>query len=80
MNGKSDWLVRGLLLLVVLLVAAQFFGHWRPPGRYVPFGQGEAILDTATGTLYVPKDGKVASVNLVELSTTKKAGVAPKVD
>lgn len=75
MNGKTDWWVRGLLVSIVILLAMHLLvSAIYPVGRYAALGSGAnwGLLDTKTGTYYVPYEGKVRVVNLVERSKKQK--------
>jgi hypothetical protein len=71
MNGKPDNFVRGLLVLVVLLLAVHLVVALRPPvGRYAQFTSEDhvVILDTKTGTIYtfVPDTKAFVEMNIIE--------------
>ncbi len=68
MNSKTDWLVRATLVTIVFLLAMHLLILTvYPVGRYAAVGS-ERLLDTKTGTIYVPHEGKIIVANLVELS------------
>jgi len=67
-NGKHDWFVRGLLLILALLIAAEIYVQYSySVGRYAPLGT-ERVLDTRTGKVYAPYEGKVVAIDLVEMA------------
>jgi len=71
MNGKHDWFVRGLLLILALLVATEIYVQYSySVGRYVPIG-AERVLDTRTSKVYAPYEGKVVVIDLVEMAKGK---------
>ena len=77
MNGKPDYLVRALLVLVVLLLAVQIGSQFfQQSGRYALAridASGVAVLDTRTGVLYVfgYETKKTVKLNLIEDSKRK---------
>lgn len=76
MNGKPDYVLRALLLIVVVLLAVHVcIQALYPVGRYQQYrGDLVGTVDTRTGTLYYfsDKDNRIVESNLVEAAKQKK--------